>query len=309
MKSLFIHFFLWLTLININAQSKKLLIFSDKGKSVADALLIIDNSPKYISDSIGFVTINNIDFDKEITIRHLNFETKRFTKWNLRDTLFLNERKYTLNEGELNAKRKKSKTLQLFPTKNISNSLPKNFGKSSSINQNVEIAVFFPNQDSTQTKFIKKILVPTNDYKVIESLQSGKRSKRKNAKFSPFKINLYTVDSVIGIPKQKIFEEYFVIKSVVNENYAILELDENDEFEFPQNGFFVVIKNLTIEERKELGYDFAPGIDQIGVSKNNKFSPYFRYLHQGEYAKWNKSEYLINRTNIYNIGIEFKQIK
>ena len=81
------------------------------------------------------------------------------------------------------------------------------------------------------------------------------------------------------------------------------------KIEFPKNGFFVVIKNLTIEERKELGYDFAPGIEQIGVSKNNKFSPYFRYLHQGEDAKWNKSEYLINRTNIYNIGIEFKEIK
>ena len=168
---------------------------------------------------------------------------------------------------------------------------------------------FFPNQDSTRTKIIKKILVPTNDYKIIKSLQSGKTSKRKNAKYSPFKINLYTIDSIIGIPKDKIFEEYFVIKCAVNENYAILELDENEVIEFPKNGFFVVIKNLTIEERKELGYDFAPGIEQIGVSKNNKFSPYFRYLHQGEDAKWNKSEYLINRTNIYNIGIEFKEIK
>ncbi|MFD2907345.1 hypothetical protein ACFSX9_01215 [Flavobacterium ardleyense] len=309
MKSLFIHFFLWLNLININAQSKKVLIFSDSGSSVSDAILIIDNSPKYISDSIGLVTINNIDFDKEITIRHLNFETKRFTKWNLRDTLFLNERKYTLNEVELKSKRKKSKTLQLFPTKNISNSLPKNFGKSSSISQNVEIAVFFPNQDSTKTKIIKKILVPTNDYKVIETLQSNKRSKRKNAKYSPFKINLYTVDSVIGIPKDKKFEEYFVIKCDVDENYAVLELNEDEEFEFTKDGFFVVIKNLTIEEYEELGYYFAPGIDQIGVSKNNKFLPYFRYLYQAEDAKWKKKEYLINRKNIYNIGIEFKEIK
>lgn len=215
-----------MTLTNINAQSKKVLIFSDSGSSVSDALLLIDNSPKYISDSIGFVTIKNIDFDKEITIRHLNFETKTFTKWSLKDTLFLNERKHTLNEVELKVKRKKSKTLQLFPTKNFSNSMPKNFGKSSSISQNVEIAVFFPNQDSTRTKIIKKILIPTNDYKIIKSLQSGKTSKRKNAKYSPFKINLYTIDSIIGIPKDKIFEEYFVIKCAVNENYAILELDK-----------------------------------------------------------------------------------
>lgn len=307
MKSFFINLFLFLTFINVSAQTKKSIVCSEDNKPISDALLIIGNTPKYITDSIGSVYINSVDFDKEITIRHLNFETKSFVNWNNQDTLFLLGKKYNLDEIELVAKKKKIKTKQIFPTKNFRNVSFENWGKSSGISENIEIAVFFPNKNNIQTKIIKKVLIPTNDYKVIENLVSMNTSKRKNAKYSPFKINLYTVDSIIGIPKDKIFEESFIIKCELNEEFAILEFDKDEEFKFPKEGVFIVIKNLTKEEYKELGYDFVPGIKQIGVSKNNKFLPYFRYLHQGENALWRKQDYIIDRNKTYYIGIEVEE--
>lgn len=307
MKSFFISLFLFITFTDINAQTKKSIVCSEDKKPISDALLIIDNSPKYITDSIGNVYFNSIDLDKELIIRHLNFETKSFVNWNNLDTLFLVEKKNNLDEIKLVSKKKKSKIKQIFPTKNIRNISLENWGKSSDISENMEIAVFFPNEDSTQIKVIKKVLIRTNDYKVIESLVSMNTSKRKNAKYSPFYINLFTVDNVIGIPKDQIFEKSFVIKCELNEEFAILEFNEDEEFKFPKEGVFIIIKNLTKEEYKEIGYDYAPGIKQIGVSKKNKFLPYFRYLHLGENALWRKYDYLTNRNNTYFIGLEVEE--
>ncbi|MQP52173.1 hypothetical protein GFJ95_04960 [Flavobacterium sp. LMO9] len=294
-------------LFSINIFSQKKITIASKMKTpITDALLIIDNTPRYISDSLGNVEIKFEDLKSSISIRHLNFEPKTFENWINQDTLFLEEKLEELENIEIIASNKtKKKTEKLFPKSSARNILPENFGKSGSLNNNIELVLFFPNENY-KGKVIKKVYVHTNDYKVIEDLKNKKSTKRKGAKNSPIKVNFYSVDSIYFVPKEKIFKEDFIIASQNNEKFAILELTFDEEFEFPLNGVFISIKNLSKEEYNNLGIDFPPGIKLIGVSKENKIIPYFRYLHQGDDALWQKYHYLIERNNTYKVGIEFK---
>ena len=157
-----------------------------------------------------------------------------------------------------------------------------------------------------RAEIIQKLKIFTNDYKVLESLETKRTSQRKNAKNSPIEVNFYTVDSIYGNPDKKMFHKNFIVSCQKNDEFAILELSSDEQFEFPSNGIFVIIKNLTQVEYDNLGFDFPPGITTIGVSKDNKIIPYFRYTYQEETALWSKYDYLIERQNAFKIGIEFK---
>jgi hypothetical protein len=301
----FAHLFFLLFFISSIAQSKKLTISKKTKTPIPEALLLIENTPRYITDSIGTVYIKPSDFNKEITIRHINYKIQKFNNWITQDTLFLEEELTQLNEIEIVNNKKKRKDTRYYPKSSLNNILPENFGKSGSLNNNMELALFFPNENY-KDKIIKKIYIHTNDYRIIQDLKNTKSIKIKGAKNSPIKVNFYSVDSIYFVPKEKIFKEDFIITCQNNEEFALLELTIDEEFEFPLNGIFISIKNLTKDEYNNLGIDFPPGIKLIGVSKENKIIPYFRYLHQGDEALWQKYHYLIERGNTYKVGIEFK---
>lgn len=285
---------------------KKLTVTSTTKTPITEALLVLDNTPKYITDSLGQVIIKEEDWNKTITIRHLNFKMEKFESWKEKDTLFLEESINELNNIELVVKKKETKLKNsLFPKSNLRNILPENYGKSGPINNNIEVAIFFPNENK-KAEIIQKLKIFTNDYKVLESLETKRTSQRKNAKNSPIEVNFYTVDSIYGIPDKKMFHENFIVSCQKNDEFAILELSSEEQFEFPSYGIFITIKNLTKEEYDNLGFDFPPGITTIGVSKDNKIIPYFRYTYQEETALWSKYDYLIERQNAFKIGIEFK---
>lgn len=296
------------TLLSIsNAFSqKKITITSTLKLPITDALLIVNNSPKYITDSLGSVTIKETDLNSSIVIRHVKYKPKTFDNITNQDTLFLEEKLEELKDIEIIVSSKtKKRTESLFPKISSRNILPENFGKSSSIGSNIEIALYFPNEKK-QSNIIQKLKIYTNDYKVLENLETKKTNKRRNAKFSPIQVNFYTVDSIYEVPNEKIFKKNLLVSCQIDDDYAILELSEEEEFEFPTNGIFVTIKNLSKEDYQALGFDYPPGITTIGVSKDNKIIPYFRYLHEGETALWKKYDYMIKRQNTYKVGIEFK---
>lgn len=285
---------------------KKITVASTLKLPITDALLIVNNSPKYITDSLGSVTIKEVDLNSSILIRHVKYKTKTFDNITNQDTLFLEEKLEELNDiGIIASSKTKKRTESLFPKISSRNILPENFGKSSSIGSNIEIALYFPNKKK-QNNIIQRLKIYTNDYKVLENLETKKANKRRNAKLSPIQVNFYTVDSIYEVPNEKIFKENFIVSCQIDDDYAILELSEEEEFEFPTNGIFVTIKNLSKEDYQALGFDYPPGITTIGVSKDNKIIPYFRYLHEDETALWEKYEYMIKRQNTYKVGIEFK---
>lgn len=139
------------------SQSKKLTISKISKTPIPDAILLIENTPKYITDSLGNVHIKSIDYEKEITIRHINFKTQKFNNWLSQDTLFLEEELTELNEIKIVRNKKSQKDIFLYPKSTIRNILPENFGKSGSLNSNIELALFFPN-DNYKNKIIKKYM-------------------------------------------------------------------------------------------------------------------------------------------------------
>ena len=303
MKNIILFTLLFIT--NVFSQ-KKITVTSTLKSPITDAILIVNNSPKYITDSLGSVTIKEADINSSILIRHIKYKLKIFNNLINQDTLYLEEKIEELKDIDIIAFTKSNKkTESLFPKISSRNILPENFGKSSSIGNNREIALYFPNEKK-QSNIIQRLKIYTNDYKVLENLETKKANKRRNAKFSPIQVNFYTVDSIYEVPNEKIFQENFIISCQNDDDYAILELSEEEQFEFPANGIFVTIKNLTQEDYEVLGFNYPPGITTIGVSKENKIIPYFRYLHEGETALWKKYDYMIERQNTYKVGIEFK---
>jgi hypothetical protein len=143
---------LFLFSIPILAQ-KKLTIASESKQPIEDAILLIENLPRYISDSLGHVFIQKEDWNKTISIRHLNFNKKIFENWIDKDTLFLEETINELNNVELVGNIKQEKlTHTLFPKSNLRNILPENFGKSGPIRKNIEVALYFPNDEKRKIK-------------------------------------------------------------------------------------------------------------------------------------------------------------
>ena len=206
----FAHLFFLLFFISSIAQSKKLTISKKTKTPIPEALLLIENTPRYITDSKGTVYIKPSDFNKEITIRHINYKIQKFNNWITQDTLFLEEELTQLNEIEIVNNKKKRKDTRYYPKSSLNNILPENFGKSGSLNNNMELALFFPNENY-KDKIIKKIYIHTNDYRIIQDLKNTKSIKIKGAKNSPIKVNFYSVDSIYFVPKEKIFKEDFII--------------------------------------------------------------------------------------------------
>jgi hypothetical protein len=156
----FTHLFFLLFFISSIAQSKKLTISKKSKTPIPDALLLIENTPRYITDSTGTVYIKPSDYNKEITIRHINCKIQKFNNWISQDTLFLEEELTQLNEIEIVYNKKKQKDARYYPKSSLKNILPENFGKSGSLNNNMELALFFPNENY-KDKIIKNIYIFT----------------------------------------------------------------------------------------------------------------------------------------------------
>jgi len=110
----FTHLFFLLFFISSIAQSKKLTISKKSKTPIPDALLIIENTPRYITDSTGTVYIKPSDYNKEITIRHINCKIQKFNNWISQDTLFLEEELTQLNEIEIVYNKKNKKILDII---------------------------------------------------------------------------------------------------------------------------------------------------------------------------------------------------
>lgn len=288
---LFIH-------LNCFSQEIKITFCDTLTKEAVENVQIISNDMAHISNKEGNVFLNRI-YSKLLKATHVSYQDNYFYLKEIKDTIFLKSKNTILNEVLLS--NKKIKTKHVFPKKNISEFYPENFGNSSSIDEKLSVAFFFPNEDKVNTYFIKKILIATCDYSAI-NLKTKKRTKIEGAKYSPFKSNLYSIDTTHFKPKDKFFEKDFIVQLKKNEKYAELIIDDN--FILPKEGFFIVISNIEKEELNKLGYFVNPGILTIGVSKNNKNFPFEK--NNAINGDWELDKFLHERNNTYYIGVELE---
>ena len=288
---LFIH-------LNCFSQEIKITFCDTLTKQAVENVNITSNDMGHISDKEGNVFLNR-NYGKLLKATHVSYQDNYFYLKEIKDTIFLKSKNSILNEVLISDK--KIKTKQVFPKKNIREFYPENFGNSPSIHSVLDVGFFFPNEDKANTYLIKKILIATCDYSVID-LKSMKSTKIKGAKYSPFKANLYSIDTTYFKPKDKFFENDFIVQLKKNEKYAELIID--DSFILPKEGFFIVISNIEKEELNKLGYFFNPGIFTIGISKNNENFPFKK--NNAINGDWELDKYLYERRNTYYIGVELE---
>jgi hypothetical protein len=288
--------------INLNCFGQEIKItFCDiLSKEAVENVHIISNDVVYISNNEGNVFLSmNQNHSNLLKASHLSYNDSYFFLKEIKDTIFLKSKNIILNEIIINSK--KIKTKKVFPKRNINDYFTKNWGNSPPIDKKLSVAFFFPNEDKVNNYLIKKILIATCDYKVFD-LKNNESNTVKGTKYSPFKVNLYSVDSTYFIPKDKIFEKDFIVQLKKNQKYAELIIDNN--FTLPDGGVFIVISNIDNEELKKRGYFGNPGIVTIGVSKDNKNFPFKKNnaINEG----WMLDKFLFDRKNTYYIGVELE---
>ena len=131
-------------------------------------------------------------------------------------------------------------------------------------------------------------------------MESNKSETKNGSKYAPFKVNLYKVNSEIGIPSEKIFENDFEVRLKQGEKFVVVELHE--KLEFPKEGIFVVISSFEKEYYQNLGFEKAPSFRDVGTSKKSKFK-------QFEKTKfWKRDDRAWDYNSVLYFGLEVEII-
>ncbi|MBF4518772.1 hypothetical protein IRZ71_20650 [Flavobacterium sp. ANB] len=167
---------------------------------------------------------NKIDF---FEISSLGF--KKVLNKIITDTIYLENYTNQLNEVIINSKSKTKYKLSIIEKLN-------NFETNFSWEN--KAAVYIPK--SNQNNCIKNLLFAISDYGGV-----------KNLKYLPFKVNLYTVDS-LGKPLKPVFEKDIISKK--NDDNSLTKVDISKfKITIPDEGIFVV---FIILEKKDYPVDF-----------------------------------------------------
>lgn len=100
----------------------------------------------------------------------------------------------------------------------------------------------------------------------------------------PFKVSLFSVDSINKIPDKKLIDESIFVQKDKN-NKIEIDVIEYD-IDFPSNGVFVVVEILSVDYYVSKGFKYNKG-------------PSFKYLEKLNNENWEKI-----KDFIYKFGIE-----
>lgn len=267
----------------IFSQEKKIFIFSEDRLPIEDAEIYIEDSIKFVSNKSGLFKINKYDLYKKIKIKHLNYKSNEIDSLFMIDTIFLIQKNNILNEVELVIKKKNLKNKTLYPPNSILSELGYYKGWSTTFSS--EYATYISNEE--------KIIAKIKSIKI--ELMKGHWQKRE-ALYMPFKVNLYTIDTITKMPQKKIIDEGILIKKDKS-NEIEVDISEYD-LDFPQNGIFVSVDILSSDYYYNNGFRFnkGPSFKYLKILKNQN---YFTVKKVNENNDWN-----LITTFIFKFGIK-----
>src|SRR5690606_14108450 len=265
MKKIFFFFFL---IINFSySQTKEIIIKDFQTLEVIPQVNInFLNGKGTYSDKNGKAVI-----PKEITeieVSHLGYITKRLKVLELKDEIFLDGDFFEITE--ITIENKKHKTKKIFPKKGISQLNPANYGVGAPLDYNEMKGIYIPNKEKKES-IITKIYLEPKDFSVISLDNRTNSEKQKGQKYAPFKVNLYSVDTLIGIPKDKFFEQDFEVQLEKNEKYVIITIPLEEQILFPKEGVFVVVSSFEKAYYESLGFKKSPAFNDIGTGNKSDF--------------------------------------
>jgi hypothetical protein len=277
----------------VYSQNNKTIQILNKKDSTAieSANIFIENKFITNSDNQGYFSINTLKDFKTIKISHVIFGDAFFTKDKIinTDKIYIEERTNNLEEVMISFHKKIKKLI--FPEKDILSL--KNYGVSFPFNS--EVAIYVPNNDLLENYIIKQIIIKTEKNQFI---------KNNNSKFVPFEVNLYSVDSVKGIPGEKIFKDNFFAIRNKNEENVTVDLGDISRTLFPKNGIFIVIGLFDEEYYNKIGYFEKPSFKVVRKKKKSNFKEYHRMLIDGEKGDWIEPMYSKINLQCFYFGLE-----
>lgn len=288
------------------AQNRKHLVLDRETKTAIEQANIdflngngtqTDNKGTFSLDAkVAFVSISCIGYNT------LRAEVERLT-----DTVFLERSSETLKEVSVVKEKRNRK--QIFPKKGFNDFLPENFGVDGNTIESVLIkAVYIPNENRDTTKIISKIIIHPTDYTLVYLAEKNKHKKQKDQKYAPFKINLYTVDTVLGIPIKRIFEKDITVQLKEGEKQLLYELTLDQQLNFPIEGVFIAVSSFKKAYYEAIGFKTGPGFRTVGISEKSKFKVYEKscafFDDDDSNANWFRDQYMWDRNNTYYVGLE-----
>lgn len=243
-----------------------------------------------------------------VVFTHLGYDTLKVAFSKLKDTLILKEKSNILNEVVIS---KKTKRIKLFSKKYNLNLLANmaTLGTGSPLHYKEQIGVFVPNDDENRMKYIQKVFLRPEEYRYGTNMAKPNKDLIycKKEKYAPFKVNLFTVDSLIGIPSTKLFEEDFVVQLKAGEEYAVLELTKEQQLQLPKGGVFVVISSFDKEYYERLGLRSSPYFEEVVTNSKSLYKQYRTVFRHGELI-WARDGRAWEYNCLLDIGFEVTEV-
>lgn len=226
---------------------------------IADVHIIQNKIVKTVTNEKGQFNLEALNTNENVIFNHLGynqFQIKHNELKKLKEIL-LKSNSIELEEVVLG---KVKKAIEIYPDKAVKNSLVLNRpGKPWYSSQ---VALFIPFEKKYSKHYINKIFIHT---------LKGFWDKSENSKFTPFKVSLFSVDSLSNLPEYDLLNERYFIKRALNENR--IEVLVSEKIDFPQNGVFVVVEILSQYSNPE-----RPAFKRIKSKNDSKFISYTRSL-------------------------------
>ncbi|MFT7251514.1 MAG: hypothetical protein ACI9FW_001254 [Flavobacterium sp.] len=262
------------------------------------------NNTETKSDSIGRVVIKD-SLIKELELSYIGFDNLKLKILEIKDTVFLSKRKHLIDLVSL-----KTETKKISPKFNLNKLFSfSNIGTGSPLHQNEAKAIFIPYDKQHDGYVISKIKLFPTAYNVISLDNNEKKITYSDVKYSPFWLNLYSVDTLNGIPDKKIFTENIKIQLKKNEKYAIFSIANYEKININRNGIFIVIGSYNDEFYKKLNYKSAPAFKSTINGKRSKFKQFNLrkpFLNDDEYF-WEIDNWSWTHNSTYYFELELKK--
>jgi len=297
----------WLALslftISSFAQSHKIVVVDgETGIPIEKCFIESDKGKGFYTDAKGKITLpKNID---QISIAHLGYESWSGT---LTDTIFLKPDIISLEGVTVNLPPAKKEIIRIMPVRSMNNLMPHNVGDGTLIAFNEQKGIFVPNENPDKQKLLKKILLRPTGYSKLD-LSNGKLAEFEQAKYSSFKVNLWSVMPDVGVPLRPLMESDVVVQLKKGETYVQISLPE--EILLPKDGIFIVLSSLTQEyyNKEDSKVPTAPAFYRIGVSKKSKFKMFVRTVDEDGYGLWKRDDWYWKHNSVYLAGFEAEVI-
>ena len=286
---------------SILAQTKTITVLNGQDNNPLEGVKVkVANNNALSTDVNGQVKVNQHDTAE---LSYIGYKPLTVAVDTVTKPIIMQPQDYELTDVTIQARKRRKHIMKVLPKEGARSLVPKNYGTGAPLSPAEEMAVYIPSAYAKAGATITKLIFQPTDYRILD-LATGKYANHAGAKYAPFKANVYYAEAKNHKPLMPVFKEDFEVKLEEGEKYAVIVLDEAQQFAFPEEGICIVVRPYQPEYYEVLGFKSAPAFEKLDVGKKSKFWQFRKAYYQGEEEEW-KTEFLFaTRNEIYRFNVE-----